>query len=1634
MSLRQIFQFSLAGSLLLLGGYLRANEPFVIATEGWNYNNSYLSWPHWGDPEKMEAEGKLNQASGWVEYEIEIPEDGWYELWLEGMPSEWTRNVIIDGETLLWHSTSTKADFIDKANGFKEANFWLSQGAHTIRFLRVTWPGDLPDSWQIRSAEDAADCIRYIEGERISQAGTRVPFTFLGGAHFETSYDLVFRNRETGDEFEAGRLEFPVLSGPIEKRIALTMPPEGVYDLVGTANGASLKPADLKAGTIVSVDAVDHTPTPPAIQTSPVITIDCTMDFPEGQFWEKDGGTKVVETSFGAYRESSGEGADGDGYWGLDGFSYKFQLPEVGRLYRIRVTYPDDDRRSMGFWINDGSGKGNLSQSVANTGGVETGDQYPLTMSMLTHEAFFYAKAKEEVVVAVLNLVPGMKAAAASIEIDLVESELPAAPLGKTRGRSLGFYFEENGRWLKFFGGMNGNINEDLKAFNNWGRWNRYIGANLMFPTINVYQGNHFPSKILDGYFSSADNEVRLGALVAEKYDEQFLPEFHLSGQKWFEKEVVGVWVEETEVDGKTVKEVKFRDQAVEDMFLRDRNGKYKHSWEPYVFNALHPRVQQLYIDVLGELADSLGDLDSFAGISSRMMFTWQWQGWNGLPNYNWGYDDWTVDYFEKDTGIQVPGEPGSSDRFSERFTFLMGPARDEWVQWRCDKIFDYHQRILARIQQAKPDAKLYLNWFGLDTRHALSDDMIEQMLEVGMDLERYANQSDIVIIPPSQVYGRRFSIPISDASTTDSLHDDSIKEVGRMDARAYALYSSYYEVNRNLDWSELGGKPYSAFDSCVPSGLNERGMYAQALANSDTRFFVNGGSGWIFGTPSLLQPFLREYRSLPDAPFEPWEEARDPVAVWTYRDEEGTLWFYLVNRLPVEVQVSLGVGDASIWTAPDDERMEVSKGGFALSLEPYMMNAFRAQGCSGLSSIEIEVPEGYAEGLLPLIEFASVLREDLIARRIVPELSHEDYLAALACMDGSIAAYENGEYWKARELLGREIAVQVYYLSGRYPPQLFERSINHGVPELGSNRPEPIEVIAPESWRASSINDLTYDEQGNLWVSADERVGELLESGHARMLSLYRPYSMYVGDNRKSTLQPAQTIGDVWRLIPAGPEEILLEIGSLRPILIESQQGRILPLANKNFNVPGYAQLFCPYGEGQVLLEYRHGNETAVYVYTTDGLLVRKLVEGNASAACANEEGVIFLAMSKTLLVLSPEGEEMQRIELERPLSRIELNGDGDLLVGAYDRSGQLQAFVRNEQGTWEKDWKQSLEAEITALAFSPEGALTVGFKRGTEGAIARNYEVGEDGLGEFSDLMGSLEKGDPWVVTNDSHLKEYEGALYFLANGQLMKIVPGDPDIVEVAFDPGFRDDRPTFESFDFAPNGDLYFSSNYNAKVRGINLFVCRKSDEGWDAPVQLNDGKPLWEGGRNYAADLAALDNGEVLIRDENPGKRGWDLSLYRWSPDAERKLLLSLDNAVEAQYGLAKLEDGGFLVAGGASRVVARLSGDGSIVWKTERAKSSPPGYTDLRNPFGITVDGTGAVWSTDPMRNQVLKFDAEGELIGAFELDGDSSDPVDPLLFSRPTGIAAIEDSSGREWVYVLDSANQRLLKWPVSP
>lgn len=96
----------------------------------------------------------------------------------------------------------------------------------------------------------------------------------------------------------------------------------------------------------------------------------------------------------------------------------------------------------------------------------------------------------------------------------------------------------------------------------------------------------------------------------------------------------------------------------------------------------------------------------------------WYNAGFGNMYSMDWIYDDWTIELFKKETGIQVfsftiifilavliitkvPGNATAENRFTVRYDFLTGRDNNvRWKVWRYGKIVTHFKNILSRIRK----------------------------------------------------------------------------------------------------------------------------------------------------------------------------------------------------------------------------------------------------------------------------------------------------------------------------------------------------------------------------------------------------------------------------------------------------------------------------------------------------------------------------------------------------------------------------------------------------------------------------------------------------------------------------------------------------------------------------------------------------------------------------------------------------------------------------------------------------------------------------------------------------------------------------------------------------------------------
>lgn len=1028
----------------------------VIQRSVWSYDASDFEWHAGKEPAKKE--GELSGASGWAEYKFEVESDGWYELFFQSIGG--SKDIFLDGK-FIYQGVSEQEDREPPAKNYlnvfndKMVNLFLSSGGHTLRIRALNWPGFYLSGWELRAANGAPEgsIFAEVQGYNIIRAGEYLKLNITGGTNHPETYELMARNTLTGGNWkQVGTVSFPVSSKPVVRAIKIKCSEEGVFQLTGRTGDKILRPADFHAGKFVVVD----TQNTPQASKNPKKTllheIDCTAQTDLGQpikpnegFWEANGATRITKSPAGVYRES-GDNLDpdiptvpGTGYKSFTGFSYTIDVPEVQKPYLLEVNYPDDERRTVNVMILQRAPQNAYAAvyPVAQPGsGYETGDWFPLSYQMLNHQVIFWPEYKE-LRVALITPIPGMRAAASKIRVSKLEEGLPAGPSGRLDGRLFASYMEEMGRWDVHFR-SGGTIEKDFVGIERWVQICRYTGLNALWPTEAIYGMPTYNSRVLEGWFARPYDAPRIVALICEKYGLKYIPELHITDQYGFR-----TWVMD--------KLTSNPDQLYTYNRLGTRGGN--NLWAP-VYNALHPAVQQKYLEIVGELVDKVGDSPALAGFSSRLM-PWCWSSYNGLASLNWGYEDWTINQFEKETGLRVPGKPDDPNRFQERFTFLTSAEmRTKWLNWRCSKMLDFYRRLRDRIRQNHPGAVLYLTYFPGNGGRALDNlfnrpltvTEAEGLAEVGIDLGMLAKEPGIVVVPYGG-FGRPGGTPVSDQSNYDQYLDPLHKLLGFGYERAFLYFDNYFEGHRQYPIDKLGFpelQPGDGGSAADAGGFNALEKLSVVLADQDTGTMVQGGWGYTFGQADYLYEWLAEYKKLPRLPFIPLPQGRDPVAVW-YQDCPDGFYFYAVNREQYPVNVILGLdGSKKVTALGTGTDILLDKGHLVLNLKSYQLCAFKTNNNARIVSCEEKVPPQEVNLVKQRLAFCQQLADNITTGVRRDDVTEQERQAFLHQLDLAWEAFKQDHYWRTRTLLSMTPMITVFDKLADYP----EGQLHRGLPD----------------------------------------------------------------------------------------------------------------------------------------------------------------------------------------------------------------------------------------------------------------------------------------------------------------------------------------------------------------------------------------------------------------------------------------------------------------------------------------------------------------------------------------------------------------------------------------------------------
>ncbi|MGE9290915.1 MAG: hypothetical protein ACQKBT_07995 [Puniceicoccales bacterium] len=1002
----------------------------------------------WEDPGKGSV-----PASQWAEYDFEVPETAWYGLYFEDLPN-YARQVFVDGERVelsFGESSKSAAELLEipiasitREGWTKSANLNLEAGVHTLRLQRngrMGHPKGMPRSWEIRKAgASAKDRLKAeVIGPRELRKGETFRISLTSGSGPAVSYDIIRINLMDETTELVGTASFPASQSFEKKVLEIPSGEEGVYQLVAKTDGEILDAGAFPPVTYFVVDTDkkyvrnDGRDADMAL----IADIDCVANTMNGEevelgvnFWEANGETAVVRSEAGEYRQSgNGLGPAVNPHpkqfaENFSGFAYLLDVPNPGQPLIIEIDHPDDDWRSVCVSITDVLENGGyLPPAFA----YETGGYLPLSNKMLTERIVFWPNG-DQVHIGVTSARIGQRAGAAAIRVYEVEGVLPAQDV-VSDGRINALYMEEIKRWNTHFNTPKSapKAVQDFIGLQRTMQWCAYTGMNAFWPNVTAYQEATYDSSELEGYLLQSYDSPRLSALLCEKYGMKYVAEIFLAKQRYF-NEFVMTEGAENPLDLYTVNWWGF-----------STGEKGVRSALMPTWNILHPQVQEKMLAIYGEVADQLADSSAYLGMAGRIE-TWNWDALYGLTSLNWGYEDWTIGEFTKDTGIEVPGDAEDPERFEKRFRFLTSAQmKDRWVEWRKERVTDYLIRLSDRIRVHNEDAILFLCGNGsVDSVHnpSIPETMSERLSEMGIDTALLSKNSHIAIVPTGG-YGRGKSRTyLEDQESYDVFSNVDEIAIGRSGVNAFSEFGRYQEWGKEFPLAELG-MPLKRWWYCSGSdaaGINALERLSTVLAEQDTMVIRDGGYPMLYGRRDYFSEWMAEFSRLPLDPFTPVEYARDPVAVWE-RAEEGRYLFYAVNREQYPVTLELQFADAEkVQRLSNQEDIKLEDGILSLELHPYELRSFSAVAGSSIVAAETRVPVDRIEFIRSRLAFAEDLRVRMAKPEFGESLSQEEADAYVAALDQAWESYQNQEYWRARTVLSSGTMMAVYEKLGNYP------------------------------------------------------------------------------------------------------------------------------------------------------------------------------------------------------------------------------------------------------------------------------------------------------------------------------------------------------------------------------------------------------------------------------------------------------------------------------------------------------------------------------------------------------------------------------------------------------------------------
>lgn len=476
------------------------------------------------------------------------------------------------------------------------------------------------------------------------------------------------------------------------------------------------------------------------------------------------------------------------------------------------------------------------------------------------------------------------------------------------------------------------------QAWSRFGEYSRWRGDNLLIWPIHSYAMAHVKTKRLPWGREPFSNglgfrwidknrrdTMKIILLLCEKYGIDFIGDLQINS-------------------GIDVKRMTGLIAVTENASEDELKGLFLEGGRQYparILNPAHPVARSFLIHFYGDIARKYGPYKAFKGINIRQ---WSWTSMvaSWFKGFDVGYGDYTINLFEKETGIKVPysaktskDKPGKTkepeDVYKTRYDFLMSnkEIREKWFRWRSEKVLSLREAILAEMRKYAPQMKLYCGF--VSPNNALGNGLDEELMngrkDLGFDVKaaKYGVTGiEMNALDPHTM--KNFDI----RKGVKQLTPDEKLATGRV----------IYPTGMNTAGA-IVSPPYTT------------GKIAKALAKTPLDV-INAGAFWALPpSDNELQNWIQTWRAIPELKYKKLPGAENnPVVCWQALDDSHTI-AYLVNVTNTKKQVNLKLSGSTsaIMDMVNGESVKPSK----IIVPPFSLRLLKLQNVKEISGLHLE-------------------------------------------------------------------------------------------------------------------------------------------------------------------------------------------------------------------------------------------------------------------------------------------------------------------------------------------------------------------------------------------------------------------------------------------------------------------------------------------------------------------------------------------------------------------------------------------------------------------------------------------------------------------------------------------------------